>query len=131
MLFHTFATQEERRNYGGSAFIEIQFCNMPTCATTKELVAVGSIQNWKNDSLYVYIDDDNAFYQEYSGIFDCGTYNNLKTGPVDIYGINYYAPSLIESIIERLDRERPVDYGVLIEWLIKSKSYNGFYILGY
>lgn len=131
MLFHTFATQEERRNYGGSAFIEIQFCNMPAQTSTKELVAVGSIQNWKTDSLYVYIDDDNAFYQEYSRIFDCGTYNNLKTGPVDIYGINYYAPSLIDSIIERLDKERPVDYEVIIEWLIKSKSYNGFYILGY
>ena len=63
MLFHTFDTQEERRNYGGSAFIEMQFCNMSTQATTKELVDVGNIQNWKNDSLYVYIDDDKAFYQ--------------------------------------------------------------------
>ena len=104
---------------------------MPKQATTKELVAVRSIQYWKIDSLYVYMDDDNAFYQEYSCIFDCGMYNNLKTGSVDIYGINYYAPSLIEPIIEKLDKERPVDYEVLIEWLIKSKSYNGFYILGY
>ena len=131
MLFHTFDTQEERENYGGSAFIEIQFCTMPTQATAKELVAVGNIQDWKKDSLYVYIDDSNTFYREYSHIFDCGTYNNLKTGPVDIHGINYYAPSLIESMIERLDKERPVDYEVLIEWLIKSKSYHGFYILGY
>ena len=29
MLFHTFKSQEERRKFGGSAFIEIQFCNMP------------------------------------------------------------------------------------------------------
>jgi len=131
VLFHTFDTQEERRNYGGSAFIEIQFCNMPPQTATKELVAVRSIRNWKNDSLYVHIDDDNTFYQEYGRIFDRGTYNNLKTGPVDIYGINYYAPFLIASIIERLDHEKPVDYEVLIEWLIKAKSHNGFYILGY
>lgn len=130
-MFHTFDTQEERRNYGGSAFIEIQFCNMPTQTTIKDLVAVENIQHWEKESLYVYIDDDNVFYQEYSRIFDCGTYNNLKTGPIDMYGINYYAPSLIESIIERLDEEKPVDYEVLIEWLIKSKAYNGFYILGY
>ncbi len=130
MLFHTFKSQEERRNYGGSAFIEIQFCNMPFQATTKELVAVESIQNWKNDSLYVYIDDDSAFFQEYSRIFDCGTYCNLQTGVVDLYGINYYASSLTDSIIERLHKEKPTDYEILIEWLIKSKSYNGFYILG-
>lgn len=131
MYFHTFNSQEERISYGGSAFIEIQFCKFPVGTTIKELVAVHSMDHWQNDSLYIYIDDDNVFYQEYSRIFDCGTYNNLKTGPVDICGINYYAPSLIESIIERLDKERPVDYEVLIKWLIKSKSYNGFYILGY
>lgn len=85
---------------------------------------------WQNDSLYIYIDDDNAFYQEYSRIFDCGTYNNLKTGTVDLCGINYYAPSLTDSIIDRLFKEKPADYEVLMEWLIKSKMYNGFYILG-
>lgn len=131
MLFHTFDTQEQRRNYGGSAFIEIQFCNMPKQATEKQLVAVRSIQHWKIDSLYVYMDDDNTFCQEYSCIFNCGMYNNLKTGPVDIYGINYYAPSLIETIIQKIDKERPVDCEVIIEWLMKSKLYNGFYILGY
>lgn len=70
------------------------------------------------------------FFQEYSGIFDCGTYNNMKTGIVDLYGINYYAPSLTDSMIERLKKEKPTDYEVLVEWLGKSKAYNGFYILG-
>lgn len=130
MLFHTFKSQEERRQYGGSAFIEIQFCNMPVQAAIKELVAVNSIQDWKNDSLYVYIEDDSLFFREYSGIFDCGTYNNMKTGIVDLYGINYYAPSLTDSIIERLNEEKPTDYEILAEWLRKSKEYNGFYILG-
>ena len=123
MLFHIFNSQEERRNYGGSAFVEL-----PSGTATDRLVAVDSINNWQDDSLY--IDDENVFYKEYSSIFDCGIYNNLKCGTVDIYGINYYAPALIDSIIERLRREKPVDYEVLIEWLIKSRRYNGFYILG-
>ena len=128
-MFHFFDSQEERRNFGGSAFIEIQFCKLPSGTTTKKLVAISNIKHWQNDSLYI-IDDENAFYQEYSHIFNCGLYNNLKTGIVDIYGINYYAPSLIESIIEKLQKEKPADYEALIEWLTKSEEYNGFYILG-
>lgn len=128
MLFCTFNSQEERRNHGGSAFIEIQFCKLPAEAGIKELVAVSSINHWQNDSLY--INDENLFYQEYSHVFDCGTYNNLKSGIVDIYGINYYAPSLTDSLIERLYKDKPIEYEVLIEWLNKSKKYNGFYILG-
>lgn len=128
MLFHIFKSQEERRTFGGSAFIEIQFCKLPVGTTIKKLVAVDSINDWQNDSLY--INDDNTFFQEYSNIFNCGIYNNLKSGTVDIYGINYYAPSLTDSIIEKLHKDTPTDYEVLIEWLIKSKEYNGFYILG-
>ena len=128
-MFHFFDSQEERRNFGGSAFIEILICKLPSGTTTKKLVAISNIKHWQNDSLYI-IDDENAFYQEYSHIFNCGLYNNLKTGIVDIYGINYYAPSLIESIIEKLQKEKPADYEALIEWLTKSEEYNGFYILG-
>lgn len=130
MLFHTFESQEERSKYGGSAFIEIQYCNMPPQTAIKELVAVGNIQNWKNDSLYVHMDDDNIFYQAYSHIFNCGMCNNLKTGIVDLYGINYYAPAMVEMIIEKLNTKKPEDYEILVEWLAKAKSYNGFYILG-
>ena len=130
MLFHTFDSQKERSKYGGSGFIEIQYCNMPPQSAIKELVSVANIKHWKIDSLYVHIDDDNIFYQAYSRIFDCGTYNNLKTGIVDPYGINYYAPTLIESIIEKLNTAKPEDYEILVAWLAKAKSCNGFYILG-
>ena len=130
MIFHSFNSQEERRNYGGSAFIELQYCRLPVQTDIKEIVSVESIDNWKNDSLYIYIDDDNMFYQEYSKIFDHGIYNNLMSGTVDMYGINYYAPSLTDSIIERLNAEKPSDHETLIEWLKSSKQYNGFYILG-
>ena len=77
-MFHIFNSQEERREYGGSAFIEIQFCRLPNDTSLSEIVAVNSIKNWMNNSLYV--DDENEFYSEYSHIFDCGTYNNMKNG---------------------------------------------------
>lgn len=128
MLFHVFSSQEERRNFGGSAFIEIQFCKMPYKTKTKKLLAVNSIQNWQNDSLY--ISDEDTFYQEYSNIFTCGIYYNLRSGTVDIFGINYYAPTLVDSFITKLYEDKPLDYITLVEWLIKAKEYNGFYILG-
>ena len=54
----------------------------------------------------------------------------MNKGVVDIFGINYYAPNLLDSIIERLNNDKPTDYSTLKEWLIKSKEYNGVYILG-
>ncbi len=128
MLFHTFNSQEERRNFGGSAFIEMQFCKLPPGTEIGKTVCVDSIVNWQDDSLY--IKDENLFYKEYSQIFNCGIYNNLKRSMVDVYGINYYSPDLTDSIIEKICEIKPVDYERLIEWLNKAKKYNGFYILG-
>ena len=128
MLFHTFLSQSERRDFGGSAFIEIKFCKLPVRSSITSIVDVSSIKNWQNDSLYV--SDENAFYQEYGHIFDCGTYNDLETGPVDLYGINYYPASLTDTIIERIRDAKPTEYAVLIDWLERAKTYNGFYILG-
>ena len=53
-----------------------------------------------------------------------------KSGIVDVYGINYYAPELTDSILEKLRKEIPVDYEVLSGWIEETKTYNGFYILG-
>ena len=53
MLFHIFNSREERRNYGGSAFVEIQFCKLSSGTATDKLVAVDSINNWQDDSLYI------------------------------------------------------------------------------
>ena len=128
MLFLVFNSQEERREYGGSAFIEMQFCRLPVETKIKDIVAVKSINNWLNDSLY--INDEDVFFQEYSQIFNCGIYNNLKSGVVDLYGINYYEPSFIDTIITKLYEEKPIDYESLVEWLNKAKQFNGFYILG-
>lgn len=128
MLFHTFNSQEERSNFGGSSFIEVQFCKLPIGTKVKKIVSAESIRNWQNDSLY--ISDENLFYKEYRHIFDYGVYNNLQSGTVDIYGINYYEPNLLDTIIENLYKYKPADYEILIKWLNNSKKYNGFYILG-
>ena len=128
MLFLTFNSNEERRKYGGSAFIEMQFCKLPVGTNIKKIVSVKSINHWQNDSLYII--DENVFYQKYSQIFNCGVYNNLKSGTFHIFGTNYYAPSSIDSIIEKLNEKKPVDYELLVEWLKKARQYNGFYILG-
>ena len=41
-MFHSFKTQEERRACGGSAFIEIQFCDIPLKTPAKNLAAGGT-----------------------------------------------------------------------------------------
>jgi hypothetical protein len=127
-MFYTFTSQEERRRVGGSCFIEFQFCKLPIDTKINKIVSVDSINNWLNDSLY--ISDENYFYEEYNNIFDYGIYSNLERGIVDIYGINYYPPELIEVIINKILKETPSDYKKLVEWLEKAKAYNGFYILG-
>lgn len=127
-MFHIFDSQEKRRKYGGSAFTEFQFCRLPMGTPIEKTVEVESINHWQNDSLYVYFEDD--FFAEYGQIFDCGTYCNLKTGTVDLYGINYYSLALIDGLIDRINEKKPADHEVLTEWLNRAKQHNGFYILG-
>ena len=127
-MFLKFNSQEERKEYGGSMFVELQYCTLPNSTPIEKIVDVDSIENWKNDSLYVH--NENEFYQEYSKIFTDGVYCNGESGVVDIYGINYYSKEQTNTIIERLESLQPKDYECLIEWLQKAKEYNGFYILG-
>ncbi len=127
-MFYIFSSQEERRNTGGSCFIEFQFCRFPVGTKIKKIVSVDSIVNWLDDSLYV--SGESYFFKEYSKFFDCGIYNNLECGVVDIYGINYYAPDTVDTIIRNILNEKPEDHEKLVEWLEKAKMYNGFYILG-
>ena len=84
MIFYTY---EEKCALQGSAFIELQFCRAPADTDIKELVAVDSIENGRKDSLYV--SDAGRFYIEYGKYFDCGIYNSLKQGAVDIYGMRF------------------------------------------
>ncbi len=122
-----FYIQNEMKNIG-SAFIELQFCKAPAGTELKELVKVDNIENGRSDSLYVM--DADRFYSEYGKYFGCGVYNNLKQGTVDIYGINYYTPSVVDTVISGICSGRPLDYERLLCWLEMSKQYNGFYVLG-
>lgn len=129
-MFLTFENQDERRKYGGSAFIELQYCRLAPKTDIKNIVSIDTVKNWNDDSLYIYIDDDNDFVRRYGEIFTGGTYNNLKTGYMDICGINYYSPQLLAEIIKVVKKETPTDYEILLPWLKEAEKYNGVYILG-
>ena len=130
MYFHTFNSREELRIFGGSYFIEVQYCKLASCSKIKEIIAVDAIEHWKNDSLYIYGDDDEEFTSYYGEIFTGGIYNNEKRGVVDLCGINYYSQEQTEHIMERVKKERPIDYQTLLRWLEKADKYNGIYVLG-
>ena len=91
MLFHSFRSQAERREFGGSDFIEFQYCRLPEGASIREIVSVDAIKGWKPDSLYICGGDMYLFYQDYRGIITDGIYNNGDRGPMDLWGINFYS----------------------------------------
>ncbi len=127
-MFVKFETQEERREQGGADFFEIQYCRHPQ--STSENIIVDDIRHWALSSLYVYGDDMNSFYEEYSGIFCNGRYNNMEEGTVDLYGVNYYNREKTKAIMERLGLEKPKGWQILLEWLMSEPDTNGFYVLG-
>ncbi|MBC8587751.1 hypothetical protein [Paratissierella segnis] len=130
LLFRTFNSQEERREFGGSDFIEFQYCKLDKRSKINKIVSIDAIGKWKDDSLYLFGDDIDEFFSHYGKIFNGGIYNNEKCGIVDFYGINYYTLEQSNLIIERVNKENPLDYQILLNWLDDVKKYNGFYILG-
>lgn len=127
-IFFTFSSQEERRAFGGSCFLELQCCRMPKGTSVRDILSNDDIRHWQNDSLY--IPDENAFFDAYSGIFTGGVYHNLQTGVVDVCGFNYYDPELTKTIRRRLAEEKPLDYERLLDWLEQTETSNGFYLFG-
>lgn len=130
MIFHSFANQEERQNFGGTAFMELQYCTLRPETEIKKIVGVGAHGNWMDSSLYIYLDDIECFCSNYGDIFYGGTYNNLHQGRLDINGINYYTPAQAKEILLKIEGKKPLDYEVISEWLKNGKQYNGFYVLG-
>ena len=131
MLFHIFKNQEERREFGGSDFLELQFCQLKIGTSIKNIVDTDNIDCWRDDSLYVFGDDWNVFYKHYKNIFNNSVYPNLKCGEIDWSGINYYPPEQIEEMIKSVEEIKPKDYKILSEWLNKAKDFNGVYVLGF
>ena len=130
MLFHSFSSQEERRACGGSCFIEFQHCTLQPKTSIKRIVSVRSIKHWQIGSLYLLGDDMDDFLSLYTDIFNCGIYNNTKSGLVDLFGINYYTPESEENVIEKLLERNSEDDRILIKWMKSADKHNGFYILG-
>ena len=130
VLFHSFNNQDERRAFGGSDFLELQFCKLKKGTSIKSIVSNRNIVDWCNDSLYVSGDDTDVFYKQYKDVFKKGIYNNLKSGDIDFFGINYYSPELVEEMIKTIEANKPEDYAVILAWLNKAKEFNGVYILG-
>ena len=128
MSFHIFSNQDERRAFCGSDVLEMQACLLPKGTDIGKIVSVDSIKHWKDNSLYIC--DENWFYQHYSAIFNGGFYNNGQNGIVDVWGINYYPPEMVESIIESIKSAKPDGYETLLIWLGQNKNHNGIYILG-
>ncbi len=119
-MFLHFENDAERRKYGGSAFIEIQYCELPANISSEKDACAKDLSHWNDKSLYVHMDDMNDFYSDYSAIF----FN------IDLYGINYYSPVLIEQIKTKIEKIKPRDYKKLLRWLQNAASYNGILILG-
>lgn len=130
MLFHKFSSQKERQEFGGSDFIELQYCRLLPSTEMKEIVSIDAIENWKDDSLYVYGDDMNMFYSFYGSIITGGVYNNMECGPIDMFGINFYSQEQAAQIIEHIKLEMPPEYQTILNWLKAGRQYIGFYILG-
>lgn len=128
-----FITDEERiKLYGDStAFIEFQYCKMPKNSKIKKILSVYRSKHRVNDSLYIYHDDLDLFLENYAEILnDAATYNNLEKGPFDMFGYNYYEPSQVTKIIDKIKKLAPINSDELLKWLEGSKNHNGFYVMG-
>ncbi len=127
-MFLKFSCDEERRAYGGSCFIEIQYCRLPKKCCVKEIVDA-KISHWDYSSLFVFYDGD-GFLENYGDIFKNGVYNNLEEGVIDPFGINYFSPEKVSEIIWRLKEKKPCGFEVLLKWLESGLEHNGIYVLG-
>ena len=128
MLFYTFSTQEERRNFGGSDFIELQYCRLKR--TRFQRIISDCNGHWEDDSLYVRGRHLDEFLAAYSDVLSEALYPNKKSGPVYPFGPNYYPPERVPAMIARLHERNSEDDRVLAKWLLKATEYNGFYVLG-
>lgn len=127
MLFHTYSSMQAHRRAHDSAFMEIQHCRMDASAPLAEIVATDSLRHWQKDSLYVHFNELDAFFSAYGAIFGCGVYNNLHSGPIDPYGVNYFSPDRVREMVTRLQASDAPERDVLAAWLPDTR---GMYVLG-
>lgn len=130
MLFHTFHSQAERRAFGGGDFVELQYCRLPEGTSLRDILSIDVIEDWKDDSLYIFGDDMDLFYQNYGDIITDGVYCNGDRGPMDLVGVNFYTRDQGAAMIKQLVEEKPPEYQILCRWLQAGAQYLGFYLLG-
>ena len=130
-MFHAFKNQDERRAFGGTAFMELQYCKLKQTARIRKILSWRSISNWQNDSLYVHVDDMHCFFSNYADIFGDAVLSNVKGAKgMDPYGVNYFSPAQLTEIICKIEEQQPLEYAVILQWLKQGIDYNGIYILG-
>lgn len=111
--------------------LELAYCKLPIKSGIQDIVSISNITFNSPDSLYIVFDYLQDFINQYDDIFTGGTYNNLKTGPVDCCGLNYFNPELTNQIINKIRTQKPQEYEAVLKWLEDSKQCNGFYIFGF
>ena len=132
MLFHSFSSQDERREFGGGDFLEFTFCKLRRGTSIKKIISDSEIASlhWSCASVYLCGEDWEVFRDAYGEIITGGTYANLETGSLDCCGINYFSPEQMKQIMKKIREEKPKDCQMLLNWLEQGTRYNGFYVLG-
>lgn len=121
-MFLQFENQETRRENYGSAFLELAYCKLDTKASIKKKLKINNLPNWQNDSLYVYVDNLDDFYNEYKKALDI-------SGD-ELFAVKYFSAEETNKLIEILKSEKPTEFQVFVNWLNYAMNNNGFYILG-
>ncbi len=127
-MFLSFSDQQERRKYGGSCFLELQYCHLPPDTPIQKRIARNAIEFWRPDSVYVH--GDAPFFAEYGEVLGPGISGSGNWSGFDSWGLNYYPPEVIPAMLQRLLARKPREYTFFLSWLEGCKACNGFYILG-
>ena len=114
---------EKNREQG--EFLEFQFCE----EENKEGVDLKKIKHWKDNSLYVHI--ENPLFEKYLALLQNSVLTNGELG-FDEGGINYYSHEKTIEFYKKIQQDESLpDRKVLLSWLEEAiKREKGFYILG-
>lgn len=111
-------TYQERK---GDAYFEFQY-------RRKDYEPNEEVQK---NSLFLYWDDEEAFWEIYEPYFNAMNVLTGKEEPFDFYSENAASKEQAEVLREELLKHRPKEYEIFVPWLEKAYTeYNGFYILG-
>ena len=114
----------------GTAYFEFQFCKKKSFIHRIFTAIVGWHVFWAKDSLLVDALDDETFFKNYGEYIKYPTVKN-RFQELDPFGVNYYTKEQTLSILEKIKKDKPKDFEVLVKWLEKAVTdYNGFYFLG-